>query len=58
MNKNPETSEDQSALEARKEINRLRTEHQLILDAAGEGIYGLDCDGRTTFVNTAARSCS
>jgi len=36
------------------ELSRLKTEHQLILDAAGEGIYGLDCDGRTTFVNSAA----
>ena len=35
-------------------ITRLQTTHQLILDAAGEGIYGLDCDGKTTFVNTAA----
>ena len=26
----------------------------LILQAAGEGVYGLDCDGRTTFVNPAA----
>lgn len=26
----------------------------LILDSAGEGIYGLDIDGRTTFVNPAA----
>jgi PAS domain S-box-containing protein len=36
------------------ELSRLKTEHQLILDAAGEGIYGLDCEGRTTFVNSAA----
>lgn len=36
------------------ELRRLKTEHQLILDAAGEGIYGLDCEGRTTFVNSAA----
>lgn len=27
---------------------------QLILDSAGEGIYGLDSDGYTTFVNPAA----
>lgn len=32
----------------------LATRHQLILDSAGEGIYGLDLDGRTTFVNEAA----
>jgi PAS domain S-box-containing protein len=36
------------------ELRRLRTRHQLILDSAGEGIYGLDAEGRTTFVNEAA----
>ena len=36
------------------ELSKLKTEHQLILDAAGEGIYGLDCDGRVTFSNAAA----
>ncbi len=36
------------------ELSKLQTEHQLILDAAGEGIYGLDCDGRVTFSNAAA----
>ena len=29
-------------------------ENELILNAAGEGIYGLDADGETTFVNPAA----
>ncbi|MGI9327350.1 MAG: sigma-54 interaction domain-containing protein [Pseudomonadales bacterium] len=29
-------------------------QHQLILDAAGEGIYGIDADGRATFANAAA----
>lgn len=29
-------------------------ENQLILRAAGEGIYGVNADGRTTFVNPAA----
>lgn len=36
------------------ESTRLKTTHQLILDSAGEGIYGLDCDGRCTFSNSAA----
>ncbi len=36
------------------ELSQLQVQHQLILDAAGEGIYGLDCDGKTTFGNTAA----
>ena len=37
-----------------KELEQLQTQHQLILDAAGEGIYGLDGDGRITFCNAAA----
>src|SRR5688572_15027116 len=32
----------------------LRQEHHLILRAAGEGIYGLDLEGRASFVNPAA----
>jgi PAS domain S-box-containing protein len=32
----------------------VRYRHQLILDAAGEGILGLDREGRHTFVNPAA----
>jgi PAS domain S-box-containing protein len=31
-----------------------KTHGTLILDAAGEGIYGLDVEGRSTFVNPAA----
>ena len=44
--KDPESRSD--------ELQRLRTRHQLILDSAGEGVYGLDADGKTTFVNEAA----
>ena len=36
------------------ELSELQTQHQLILDSAGEGIYGLDSDGRITFSNAAA----
>ena len=35
------------------ELAKLQTQHQLILDAAGEGIYGLDGDGNNTFSNAA-----
>ena len=35
-------------------LSRLQTQHQLILDSAGEGIYGLDADGKITFCNAAA----
>ena len=31
-------------------------ENQLILDAAGEGIYGVDTEGNTTFLNAAAEN--
>lgn len=35
-------------------LKRLERERALILEAAGGGIYGLDRDGRGTFVNAAA----
>jgi len=34
--------------------SQLQRKHELILNSAGEGIYGLDIDGRATFVNPAA----
>jgi PAS domain S-box-containing protein len=36
------------------EFARLKRQNELILQAAGEGVYGLDCEGITTFVNPAA----
>jgi len=39
---------------ANPQLQRLEKMHQLILDAAGEGVYGLDANGTTTFVNQAA----
>ena len=36
------------------QLSKLKTQHQLILDSAGEGIYGLDREGRITFSNAAA----
>lgn len=35
-------------------LDRLRHLHEVILNQAGEGIYGLDRDGMTTFVNPTA----
>ncbi|WP_146875359.1 sigma 54-interacting transcriptional regulator [Halovibrio variabilis] len=35
-------------------FERIEKQNQLILGAAGEGIYGLDAEGKTTFVNPAA----
>ncbi len=37
-----------------EQIARLRGQSDLILNAAGEGIFGLDREGRHTFVNPAA----
>lgn len=36
------------------ELRRLSRQNELLLHAAGEGIYGIDTDGCTTFVNPAA----
>lgn len=37
-----------------QELEQLRRQHQLILNAVGEGVYGLDLDGNVTFANPAA----
>ncbi len=39
---------------AQQEVMQLSMQNRLILDSAGEGIYGLDIEGRSTFVNPAA----
>ncbi|APR75830.1 Formate hydrogenlyase transcriptional activator [Minicystis rosea] len=39
---------------ASDELRRTKQRIELVLQSAGEGIYGLDADGRTTFVNAAA----
>jgi PAS domain S-box-containing protein len=39
---------------AEKALESLNTKHKLILNAAGEGIVGLDTEGRVTFANLAA----
>jgi PAS domain S-box-containing protein len=38
---------------AEDEVKRLSRQNQLILDAAGEGIAGLDPEGKVTFINPA-----
>lgn len=40
--------------EAVTRLAQLQSQHRVILDSAGEGIYGLDRDGRVTFGNLAA----
>ena len=42
--------------EASSRISTLERRNELLLRCAGEGIYGLDADGITTFVNPAAES--
>ncbi len=39
-----------------EEVERLGRRNELILNSVGEGIYGLDLEGRATFVNPAAVS--
>ena len=41
-------------MNTKEEFSQLQTQHQQILDSAGEGIYGLDCDGNITFSNASA----
>ena len=39
---------------AERELKQAYADNEMILQAAGEGIYGLDCEGNTTFVNSSA----
>lgn len=41
-------------IQAETETRRIKRRMELILESAGEGIFGLDIDGRVTFVNRAA----
>ncbi|TCK17685.1 PAS domain S-box-containing protein [Thiogranum longum] len=43
-----------SSSQSQTELEQIKQLHDLILQAAGEGLYGLDCEGKTTFVNPAA----
>jgi diguanylate cyclase (GGDEF)-like protein/PAS domain S-box-containing protein len=48
----------QTDVTARKQaeatLDRLRRQNELILNSAGEGIYGLDLEGKLTFINLVA----
>ena len=48
----------QTDVTARKQaeaaLDRLRRQNELILNSAGEGIYGLDLEGKLTFINPIA----
>jgi PAS domain S-box-containing protein len=39
---------------AEREMDRLRRQNELLLNSAGEGIFGVDLEGRVTFANPAA----
>lgn len=47
-------SEIHQARKELDEVQRLRAMNERILDAVGEGIFGLSTEGKTTFVNPAA----
>ena len=40
--------------QAEEELNTLTRQHQSILDSVADGIWGMDLDGRLTFVNRSA----
>lgn len=42
------------AKEAQEEIERIGNRNQLILESVGDGIFGLDLDGKVLFINRAA----
>jgi PAS domain S-box-containing protein len=48
------TAEAAERILARRAAERLARQNELILNAAAEGIYGVDAHGYTTFVNPAA----
>ena len=51
---NPQKIGVMMAMAGTDELTKLKSQHQLILDSAGEGIYGLDSEGRITFCNSKA----
>jgi len=53
MNHPPNKSQQDNATTSQT-MRQLEQHHALILESAGEGIFGLDLEGRHTFVNPAA----
>ncbi len=49
-------TEVQERLLAQEQLERVSRQNQLILNSAGEGIYGLDLKGRATFINPMGAS--
>ncbi|MBV5261498.1 PAS domain-containing sensor histidine kinase [Synechococcus moorigangaii CMS01] len=50
----PTTEKQSLSKPVEQELSQLRRQHQLILNAVGEGVYGLDLEGNVTFANPAA----
>ncbi|CAN1212523.1 histidine kinase [Tumidithrix helvetica PCC 7403] len=48
------TQSKQAIYQTNQDVENLRRQHQLILNAVGEGVYGVDLSGKVTFVNPAA----
>jgi PAS domain S-box-containing protein len=48
------TRSKQAIYQTNQDVENLRRQHQLILNAVGEGVYGVDLNGKVTFVNPAA----
>ena len=48
------TEKSQQVEEAKRRLERLNHQNDMILQAAGEGICGIDLQGNTTFINPAA----
>lgn len=49
-----DATDDRAYRKLERRSRKLQRHNELILDSAGEGIYGLDSEGLTTFVNPAA----
>jgi len=45
---------EQALRQSQEALRLLGRKHELILESAGEGIFGLDCEGNVTFMNPAA----
>ena len=54
MSTDKKTATATALAQSQEELVRIKRRNELILQAAGEGIYGLDCDGLTSFLNPAA----
>ncbi len=45
-------------IQAETDLEQLQLQHEMILNSAGEGVFGLDLRGKVTFINPAALTLS